>query len=310
MITLYSVDYALLGIDGEGNAIQTPVVVYEEKQMVYEMTYAAKYPVSFYTMPMIDIKWPTSYEEPTPVDVSVDSEAEDPETEIDPINPSLVSLEEAFNRKLVHYEPILVSTKLKLKPKTKGCNILTCSGDGTCGFLLHTKYYIELEKAFSSGACWGDLVEEGDFKSRPVQRKRQRQQEINKKDTIEMEPERQLQLEKMKNFLSLPEKKKEYEPCRNLYGYNGKSKYVCSECYGHEFTDCMSKELVDERTGDLLPRAYKESLDVAIQEGYVQICKNSNKYVLQYRPRTCNKFHPGEKGWDARWFTKNPYGGK
>lgn len=301
MITLYSVDYALLGIDVEGNAIQTPVVVYDQKQMVYEMSYAAKYPVSFYTMPMIDIKWP----KPTPVD----GVAEDPEMEIvlNPTSPHLLlEMEEIIDRKSESLF-ILVSTN-QITPKTKShvCNILTCNGDGTCGFLLHTKYYIELEKAFSSGAFWGDLIDE----PRPIKRKRQKIQE-NAKDIIEMEPERQLQLEKMKNFLGLPEKEKEYTPCKNLYGYNAKSKYVCSECYGHEFTDCMTKELVDERSGDLLPRAYKESLDLAIQEGYVQICKNtSNKYVLQYRPRICNKFHPGEKGWDARWFTKNPYGGK
>jgi hypothetical protein len=159
---------------------------------------------------------------------------------------------------------------------------------------------------------WGDIIY--DLESIPQKNKKQYQKQIIEKPIQitqphpQLDPSRTKQLNLMKKFLAIPKKEKVYDPCQNLYdGSYNKTKYVSSECYGHEFTDVMTTKLVDEKTGNLLPLGYSEGLDTAIQEGFAKIQKKSDKYILVYTPHVCNKAHPGEDVWASRWFTNNPH---
>jgi hypothetical protein len=308
MNSLYcATEYAFLGLDGD-KPILTPIVVYGHGNTFYAASTFLKAAIPFEDLPLINIKWPNSpsppplEEEPCHLDQSVSEcevEEEEPQhpIELDLAYPCLSLFSETLSSFPSCIQTLLCSTaSLKFKPKF--CDIRRCKGN--CGEPLHTPDYIQLVNAYENGITWGDLVDEWERekpKAKPVAKPEPETKEIV------MEPERQLQLAKMKNFFNQPQTKV-YEPCQHLYN---KTKYVSSECHGHIFTDCMTHELVNKNTGKLLKRAYKESLDVAIQEGYAQVAKAPNGiYVLQYMPRSCNRIHPGEAGWESKWFTKNP----
>lgn len=302
----YATEYAFLGLDGD-KPIMTPIVVYGHGNTFYAASTFLKAAIPFEDLPLINIKWlnspspPPLEEEPCHLDQSVsESEAEDePQQpiELDLAYPSLSLCFETLSRFASSIQTILCATA-SIKPKSKFCDIRRCKGN--CGEPLHTPEFITLMNAYEDGITWGDLVDEWERekpKPKPVAKPAPEDKEIV------MEPERQLQLAKMKSFFDGPQTKV-YEPCQHLYN---KTNYVSSECHGHIFTDCMTHELVNPKTGKLLKRAYKESLDTAIQEGYAQVAKVANgDYVLQYMPRACNRMHPGEAGWESKWFTKNP----
>ena len=100
--------------------------------------------------------------------------------------------------------------------------------------------------------------------------------------------------------------RKEAAPCRALYDYQREggcqSASVCTECWAHEFTDSLTSEIIDAKTGNLKPMA--ETLGIrhalSVKECGIFRLKNS-QYVLKWMPHVCYMSHPGEATWNPEW---------
>ena len=99
--------------------------------------------------------------------------------------------------------------------------------------------------------------------------------------------------------------RKEAAPCRSLYDYQREggcqSLSVCTECWAHEFTDALSSEIVDEKTGRFLPMADTLHIRQAMTDKECGIFRTNGKYVLKWMPHVCYMSHPGEATWNPKW---------
>lgn len=193
----------------------------------------------------------------------------------------------------------------------------TC--DGACGNLLHGSYIRELMCAEIAGIGWGDVVSEWEMEElmalSPAEKAgRAAAAEAKEAERLRLVPllaEHHAQVDRMRRCrITAKERKnqgrKEAAPCRSLYDYQREggcqSLSVCTECWAHEFTDALSAEIVDEKSGSLKPMAEKLYIRESLKEKECGIFRLADgRFVLKWLPHVCYMSHPGEATWNPEW---------
>lgn len=195
----------------------------------------------------------------------------------------------------------------------------TC--DGKCGNLFHTSFIGELGLAELSGRGWGDVqydweVEAYNSLTLAEKEARHAMAAAEKAEEERLKPllaEHHAQVDRMRRCRQTANEKrnkgrKEAAPCRSLYDFQREggcqTLHISTECWAHEFTDSLSSEIVDEKTGRFLPMAEKLGIRQAMNEKECGIFRKESRYVLKWMPHVCYMSHPGEPTWNPEW-TKN-----
>ncbi len=195
----------------------------------------------------------------------------------------------------------------------------TC--DGSCGDPLHAPFICDLIRAEYSGRGWGDVVMDWEAEERMALSPAERAARDAAKDAEEAErarlvpllKEHHAQVDRMRRCRMVANERKnkgrkEAAPCRSLYDYQREggcqSLSVCTECWAHEFTDALSAEIVDEKTGAFKPMADTLLIREAMTAKECGIFRQNGRFVLKWMPHVCYMSHPGEATWNPEW-TKN-----
>lgn len=196
---------------------------------------------------------------------------------------------------------------------------LTC--DGSCGNIFHAPFMGDLLRAEYSGFGWGDVLVDWEAEARLAMSPAEKAAmdatvAAEKAEHLRLAPlliEHHAQVDRMRRCRMIANEKrnrgrKEAAPCRSLYDFQREggcqSLSVCTECWAHEFTDALSSEIVDEKTGRFLPMAETLGIRQAMTAKECGIFRKDNKYVLKWMPHVCYMSHPGEATWNPDW-TKN-----
>ena len=193
----------------------------------------------------------------------------------------------------------------------------TC--DGSCGNLFHATHISELLCAELSGYGWGDVQYgwENDAYARLSPEEKATRLAADAAEKAEEErlkpllAEHHAQVDRMRRCRQIANEKrnkgrKEVAPCRSLYDYQREggcqSLSICTECWAHEFTDSLSSEIVDEKTGRFKEMAEKLGIRHAMNDKECGIFRlKDGKYVLKWMPHVCYMSHPGESTWNPEW---------
>lgn len=188
----------------------------------------------------------------------------------------------------------------------------TC--DGSCGNPFHGDFIRDLLCAELSGRGWGDVVMEWED-SEPHEVKAARRAAIaaelaEKARLAPLLAEHHAQVDRMRRCRATANEKKnkgrkEVAPCRSLYDYQRdggcQTLHISTECWAHEFTDALTAEIVDEKTGRFLPMADQLHIRQAMTDKECGIFRKDGKYVLKWMPHVCYMSHPGEPTWNPKW---------
>ena len=192
----------------------------------------------------------------------------------------------------------------------------TC--DGSCGDPLHAAFICELTRAELSGIGWGDVQYQWDLdellalspSEKAARDAAAAAEDAEKARLAPLLAEHHAQVDRMRRCRQIAHEKrnkgrKEAAPCRSLYDYQREggcqSLSVCTECWAHEFTDSLSSEIVDEKTGRFLPMAETLGIRNAMAQKECGIFRKDGKYVLKWMPHVCYMSHPGEATWNPEW---------
>ena len=192
----------------------------------------------------------------------------------------------------------------------------TC--DGSCGNPFHADFISELLCAELSGRGWGDVQFEWEHDAyarlTPEEKAtRLAEEAANHAEEARLKPliaEHHAQVDRMRRCRQIANEKrnkgrKELAPCRSLYDYQREggcqSLSVCTECWAHEFTDSLTSEIVDEKTGRFKDMADRLGIRHAMNEKECGIFRVKGKYVLKWMPHVCYMSHPGEATWNPEW---------
>ena len=195
----------------------------------------------------------------------------------------------------------------------------TC--DGSCENPFHADFIRDLLCAELAGRGWGDVLFDWEHDAynllSPAEKEARRAAAAAKEaEEDRLKPllaEHHAQVDRMRRCRQIANEKrnkgrKEAAPCRSLYDYQREggcqSLHVSTECWAHEFTDSLSSEIVDEKTGRFLPMADKLGIRHAMTDKECGIFRKDGKYVLKWMPHVCYMSHPGEATWNPEW-TKN-----
>ena len=192
----------------------------------------------------------------------------------------------------------------------------TC--DGSCGDPLHAAFICDLTRAELSGIGWGDVVmdwEADELLALSPAEKAAREAVADAKiaEQLRLAPllkEHHAQVDRMRRCRMIAHEKrnkgrKEAAPCRSLYDFQREggcqTHHVSTECWAHEFTDALSSEIVDEKSGRLLPMAESLYIPKSLKDGECAIFRKDDHYVLKWLPHVCYMSHPGEATWNPEW---------
>ena len=201
----------------------------------------------------------------------------------------------------------------------------TC--DGSCGNPLHGGFFRELVCAELSGIGWGDVVSEWEddelMALTPAQKAaRSAAKEAKEAEQLRLAPllkEHHAQVDRMRRCrMTAHEKRnkgrKDAAPCRSLYDFQREggcqTLHVSTECWAHEFTDALSAEIVDVKSGALKPMAESLYIRDALAAKECGIFRlTDGRFVLKWLPHVCYMSHPGEATWSPEWM-KNRNAGR
>ncbi len=188
----------------------------------------------------------------------------------------------------------------------------TC--DGSCGNPFHGDFIRDLLCAELSGRGWGDVMIEWEMaEPLEVQEARRAKESAEEAEKARLAPllaEHHAQVDRMRRCRIVAKEKKnqgrkEAAPCRSLYDYQREggcqTLHVSTECWAHEFTDSLSSELVDEKTGQFKEMADALHIRQAMTDKECGIFRVKGKFVLKWMPHVCYMSHPGEATWNPEW---------
>jgi hypothetical protein len=205
------------------------------------------------------------------------------------------------------------------------CTVDLAFCSGGCVNPIHTASNRQLAYAELVGQSWGEIAEMWDA---------ERMASMSAAELARLEAERlaaEAEAARLAPMLALRKAQMTYasehgitgrmrdapeklaHPCRNLYDpiRNAAGKKCCrsvsvvSECWGFEFTDALTSELVDTASGALLPMAADLGVREALASKKARIALNpkTGVHTLKWCPHVCYMSHPGEKSWMAEWNT-------
>ena len=192
----------------------------------------------------------------------------------------------------------------------------TC--DGSCGNPFHATFISDLLCAELSGYGWGDVQFEWEHDAYAKLSSEEKAAQLEAEAAKNAEEERlkpliaehHAQVDRMRRCRQIANEKrnkgrKETAPCRSLYDYQREggcqSLSVCTECWAHEFTDSLTTEIVDEKTGRFKDMADRLGIRHAMNEKECGIFRVKGMYVLKWMPHVCYMSHPGEATWNPEW---------
>jgi hypothetical protein len=216
---------------------------------------------------------------------------------------------------------------------TQPHDITVC--DGTCKDPFHKGFMLELAHSTFLGKTWGDLVQTWDERrvaqmgaaERAKLEAAQREAEAKAERLAPLFALRKQMMDgakkkQMQRNLKGNDKKRVLKPCFQLYSpeVSHKTKEtalgthrhvsepttlgISSECWAHEFTDPLTYEFVDAKTGKVLPMGDDYRTNQLIAEGKVYIKRNGmGEFVLIHKVHCCWNLHPGDSEWKPVWFT-------
>lgn len=189
--------------------------------------------------------------------------------------------------------------------------------DGNCGNRLHTKENIALANGLQEGLGWGDLELEWEREEwmqldAAVKAEREASEARRRAEEERLRPLRELrrvQMDRLSRRAVAARCKGApqniHAPCRALYDWDRdtghKTKYISTECWGHEFTDALTDELVDRATGQIKLEGQHLNIEASVRKGDAVIRKTRDGYMLVWTPHVCWMLHPGHEHWLPEW---------
>lgn len=193
----------------------------------------------------------------------------------------------------------------------------TC--EGSCGNPFHAPFLRELHCSELSGYGWGDVQYEWEHDaynrlSSAEKAAKFSAEAAEKAEDAHLKPliaEHHAQVDRMRRCRQIAGEKrnkgrKEAAPCRSLYDYQREggcqTLHISTECWAHEFTDSLSCEIIDEKTGQPKMMADKLGIRNALTAKECGIFRlKDGRHVLKWMPHVCYMSHPGDVTWIPEW---------
>jgi hypothetical protein len=208
--------------------------------------------------------------------------------------------------------------------------------DGTCKDPLHASYILKLAQSDLTGETWGDLAQTWDEELKAHMTAAEKARLIAEERKAAEEAARLQPLIELRSHMMRVSQQRAVKarckgnvglkkdcPCKELYSPMKSAKndntpttlHVSSECWAHEFTDPLSEEFVDAKTGRMKPFADGFRINVLKAEGKVDVRQvtmsdGTKVFKVIHLVHVCWNQHPDEKNWKDEWKANRLYTGR